>query len=173
MTPYAHMPGYLHRWTLWSWKRLFARVHAILTPDGTPYLHNHPFHYITIPYAGGYVEQFLHLPSGTVRERKVRRFVPAIRPSGCYHRIKEVEAGTKTLFIGIKVDKPWGLVSHASIDDPEGWYDFKNGIYTFCDGYRKRDGGKWYRLCATKEEAAGTTVLSIHQSITPLTHHEN
>ena len=116
---YNHLPGYLHRWHLFSVGRVFARIHEILTVDGTPDLHNHPFSYITIPLRGGYVEQYLDLPSGIVKERRVRPWVPAFRSSNCFHRIKSVEPDTRTLFIGFKKRLPWTTIRHETIKAPE------------------------------------------------------
>lgn len=161
---YNHLPGYLHRWSIGAVGTLFARVHEILAPDGTPYLHNHPFSYVTIALKGGYVEQYLDLPSGTVKTRKVRRWIPAFRHSSCFHRIESVEPETVTLFIGLKTSKPWTLIRHQAISPPESWGMHADGVYSFPDGYRRVRGGVWYRLCATPAEAETTTVISIHQT---------
>lgn len=168
MRPYPSIPGYLIRKTIISLGRFFVREHKIDSADGTPYLHNHPFAYVTIVLKGGYVEQYLDLPSGTVRERRVRRFVPTFRRSGTYHRIKSVEPETRTAFFGFNTGRPWGTVLHSQIKAPDAWTVHEDGVYLFTDGYRKCRSGRWYTLSPTPTGANSTTVLSIHQTIQPI-----
>lgn len=160
---YAPLKGYLHRWRLLEAGRFMARVHHILTPDGTPFLHNHPFHYASLVLRGGYAEQVLQ-PDGTLRV--VRRFPGHLvaRRATTLHRIETVRpGGCWTLVLIWRVGGAWRLARHASVVAPADYVDASDGLYAVPGGYRKRVGGVWYALRPTPEDACCCASLSIHQ----------
>lgn len=160
---YAHLIGYLHRWRLLEFGRFMARAHHILTPDGTPFLHSHPFHYASLVLRGGYAEQVLQ-PDGTLRS--VRRFPGhlVVRRAMTLHRIETVRPrGCWTLILTWNVGCSWRLARHASVVTPSGYVDAPDGLYEVPGGYRKRLGGVWYALRSTPEDACRCASLSIHQ----------
>ncbi len=170
MKPYHHLPGYLHRWRLAGAGRFMLRLHRILKPDQTPFLHTHPFSYLSIVLRGGYTER-LELPDGRLRTIRHRPGAVIVRSSKTAHRIEAVEPGCTTLFFTWKTteasrgEQGWTLRRHADIQKPAGYVDAADGIYALEGGFRKRAGGVWYALRASAQEAAECSRLSIHQDI--------
>lgn len=158
-TPYKHLVGYLERWSIVKIDRLHVRIHHIKRNDATPYLHSHPFSYLSFVFSGGYVEDV----EGKEVVRK--RFSVALRSNKTFHRIKSVEPQTKTLFITWKSKEPWAL--RHSGEQVEGWIHYPKGVYKrtlwgkeyFCkfDGY-------WYEGKATYLEALLSNRPSIDQT---------
>lgn len=166
MTPYHHLPGYLHRWTLCRCRRLVVRLHHILTPDATPYLHTHPFHYMSVIVSGGYAEQVL-VGDELVVKNHTRGSVIFHR-NKTPHRIVRVLPNTKTLFVAWTTagsDQGWTLLPHRDVIEPDGYVRHPDGVYRHGSRYRKRHAGMWYALCNTIRAAQECTRLSIHQNI--------
>lgn len=165
MKAYNHLVGYLHRWTICKIGKLHIRLHHILNVDGTPFLHNHPFAYVSIILTGGYTEQVL-----VGDELKlVNHLAPAIiiRKSSTYHRIVEVGGDCKTLFFAYG-SSTWGLKRHPDITPPDTYrVPSTCGIYCrYINGkkrYAKFNDGVWYAGSESIESAYTTTTLSVHQ----------
>lgn len=161
MKPYNHLRGYLHRWSVLKVGRLKVRIHDILTPDGTPYMHTHPFHYVSIVLSGGYTEQIykgFHL--ATVKHT---RWSVIARTAGRPHRISEVQPNAKTLFFCWSSRQPWKLFRFGC-PAPQGYVDAPDGVYEVHNGWRARRNGFWYALRSSPEEARACGQLSIHQT---------
>jgi hypothetical protein len=163
MTPYEHLPGYLHRWKLLGLKNFMIRVHEILTADGTPFLHNHPFHYVSIVLSGWYEEQLLVGEELVVKRHGAGSLI--LRSRNQYHRISSVGRNTKTLFLSYKVKGGWGLKRHRMVKTPANYLDMPNGVYEMSDGkFRLRLEGVWCLPRDTLEEARSCRIPSIHQT---------
>lgn len=93
---YNSIKGYLHRFTLLKIGELHIRTHEILKPDETPFVHNHPFKYLSIIYSGGYDEQVE--VNGQIIEKSHKAPAFILRDENTYHRIIRVKPNTKTLF---------------------------------------------------------------------------
>ena len=162
---YPSLPNYLLRFTLFQVGPVHVRLHTILTPDGTPYLHNHPFHYISIILSGGYVEQLLYEDTILVKQHK--RFSVIVRNDSDFHRISSLKNTTKTLFMTFETGRPWKLFKHKNLVLPENFHiPTKPGVYkrTINDSLvYARFNEFWYKGRATIEEAKVETKLSIHQ----------
>ena len=89
MRVYSHLPGYLLRWRLLGAGRFMLRLHRILSPDGTPFLHTHPFWYVSVVLRGGYTERFLR-PDGTLAKRRHGPGAVIVRRPDTAHRIDSV-----------------------------------------------------------------------------------
>lgn len=166
MTPYNHLVGYLHRWTICKLGRLHIRVHHILSADGTPFLHSHPFDYISIVLKGGYTEQVLD--GDTLRTIEHRAPAVIIRPSATCHRISAVHGACKTLFLAW-ARGPWALRRHPDIQAPDSYRTpAKPGLYRrHLNGRRvwsKFENGEWYAGDPSPDVARGSTALSVHQA---------
>lgn len=122
LQPYVSLPGYLKRFTIVSFWKFHVRIHDISADDATPFLHSHPFNYLSVVLRGGYTEQH---ESG---ERTHRRFSIILHSNKFFHRIVDVKEGTKTLFVTWgKYD--WGL-KKATIDAPQdAWIEYAPGVY--------------------------------------------
>ena len=161
------MPGYIHRFSMLIIGPLHIRVHVLLITDGTPYIHRHPFSYISIILKGGYIEQIL-TKSNQIEERRHKVGSVIIRRSTTYHRIKEVKGTTKTLFVA-RTHSDWDLKPHSDIGVPR---DFKQpsvcGVYTRYVSDRE-DYSLFDGVCRegrkSKEDAQKQTKPSIHQAI--------
>ncbi len=171
MKPYNHLPGYLHRWRLLSLGRMNVRIHDILTGDVTPYLHNHPFWYVSIVLRGGYTERVLK-PSGELEVVERAAGSVVYRTPRDYHRIDNVFGDCRTLFIAWDKSEPgqnWGLLKHRDIATPQGYRDLPDGVYRFSEGFRVRANGFWYALGDDPFHAwLRTGTLSVHQNPEPL-----
>lgn len=84
---YTSIDGYLERFSLFSIGKLKVRVHHILSSDGTPYCHNHPFHYVSIVFKGYYIEQIIK--NGILIEKTHKKGAIIIKSTHTYHRIKK------------------------------------------------------------------------------------
>jgi hypothetical protein len=164
---YSHLPGYLHRWKLAAIGRLMVRLHRILTPDGTPYLHTHPFSYVSIVLRGGYTEQY-QSSNGSLVACRHRAGAIIIRRATTAHRIQAVAPSCLTLFLAWKkkgLGQGWTLVRHPDITVPAAYVAWSDGLYAVSGGYRRRHGGFWYAKRDTPEAAKRCDRLSIHQLV--------
>jgi hypothetical protein len=163
---YKSIKGYLERFTIVSIGRLHIRVHTILSEDKTPYLHSHPFFYMSIFLGGGYIEQLL--VGDTIKE--LAHFAPKIilRSSSDFHRIKEVKKNTKTLFIAFYCNE-WKLKKHTDIDMDNFHIPKESGLYEVdIEGIGRRYSRFdtfWYKENTNKSTAMSETKLSIYQVI--------
>lgn len=121
---YKSLKGYLERYTVLLLGKLHVRLHKILSEDKTPYLHTHPFHYISIILRGGYTEkltkrEIVHKPGSII-----------LRKNTTAHRIQSVSPNTLTLFFTWKTPNySWQFKEY----DPtytDNWVAHKSGIYT-------------------------------------------
>ena len=163
---YNSLPNYLTRKTLISFKRLHIRFHNLLSEDKTPFLHNHPFYFISIILKNGYEEEYL---DGSVIKTKQHKVGSVIfRTPKDFHRIKSINGETKTLFITWKVPIKWSLKKHPNLSvdmlnlpEYEGIYiRFINGRERFC-----KFDKFWYIGHDTPEAAMKEDRLSVHQCI--------
>lgn len=168
MKPYNHLLGYLHRWCIMKIGRFMMRLHRLLDCDRTPFLHTHPFWYISIVLRGGYTEQILksdgslysvfHGPGSII-----------FRSPDVAHRISSVESNCTTLFLTwyrhSNVEQTWKLLRHPAIKTPAEYHNPPDGIYMFDEGFRRRHKGMWYALRKTPADAELCSALSIHQNI--------
>lgn len=173
LKPYNHLVGYLHRWSVLSIGRLRVRIHHILDVDRTPFLHTHPFHYVSIILSGGYTDQVL--VNGVLVERAHRVGSVIVRSDADPHRITSLLPNTKTLFITwvTSLDQQgWSVSRHPDVGVPEGYFDPPDGIYQHGTSFRKRQNGVWFALRQSIADAQSCDRLSIHQDIPPeaLTH---
>lgn len=159
------LAGYMERRTLLHVGRLHIRLHRIRSCDATPFLHSHPFSYLSVILRGGYVEQ---------TERGIFRFSRGAflwRPSTVHHRLVSVDPGTLTLFITWKrKDNDWRLVRPAQQLPCEGWIDHPRGIYVRQLYGRRRlckFDGFWRTAADTIDGAWASTRPSIDQSTQP------
>lgn len=165
MKAYNHLLGYLHRWTVCKLGKLHVRLHHILSVDGTPFLHSHPFDYVSVVFSGGYTEHVL------VDDRlvEIQHVAPSLvfRKGSTYHRIVDVKGSCKTLFFAWGSGE-WNLRRHPDIKSD---WDFKmpfyDGVYSReINGvpvYSKFMNGMWYVGSDEYEEALRSTKLSVHQ----------
>ena len=164
-SPYNHLPGYLHRWRVVAMGRFMVRVHRILDIDRTPFLHSHPFAYVSIILRGGYEER-VQMPDGTLK--LVKRGVGSVvfRRACHLHRIDAVHGRCATLFLTWRAPgagQNWTLKRHAAIDAPQGYEDAPDGLYPCGDGFRRREGGMWFAKRSTLADALACDRLSLHQ----------
>lgn len=111
---YNSIPGFLLRYTILKFSKLHIRIHKILTPDKTHFLHNHPFNYISIIIKGSYVEQLL--VNDELKTIKHNTGSIIIRKYNQYHRITEVD-NCQTLFFAWKKNINWNLKLNSEITD--------------------------------------------------------
>lgn len=169
--PYAHLRGYLHRWRIFQAGRWMLRVHRILTPDATPFLHSHPFDYVSLVIWGGYEERVLQ-EDGSLRVVRRRPFSVVFRRAQALHRIDHVpRGGCLTLFLArtrAQADaqaQGWRLQRHPAVVAPATYWNAPDGLYGLHGGWRKREKGAWYALRGTPQEAMACGRLSLHQAI--------
>jgi hypothetical protein len=163
---HSSLPGYMTREKLFSLGPLNVRLHTILTEDGTPLLHNHPFGYMSLILRGGYDEQVL--VGDNIVTMRHSRLSLILRGQKTYHRISKVLPGTKTLFIAFGNTKKWDLKEHDSIRRPAEYQAYDDGLYLmhvkdmllWC----KHRNGMWHIGSTDKEKAEKETRLSIHQN---------
>lgn len=163
LKPYKHLKGYLHRWTFFESKKFHFRIHHILSEDKTPFLHNHPFSYLSIIISGGYEE--VYEKNGKLIKKKNKKFSWIWRSHKTFHRITNVKPNTKTLFFTLKSPMDWTLKKHKDIAIPLDYWNASDGIYfnEKSKEYRLRKNGIW---CIKKENvlcAIKQTKPSIHQ----------
>lgn len=164
--PYKHLPGYLHRFSLLIIGRLHIRFHVILSPDGTPYIHRHPFSYASIVLTGGYVEQVL--VGNKIEEVIHGPGAVILRKNTTYHRIKSIRNVTRTLFISWSKGD-WDLITHKDIVAPEGFRQPEQyGLYKRLVGGKEEYAlfeGVWKEGRSSKEKALIQKKPSIHQVV--------
>lgn len=163
LKPYSHLKDYLERWTLFKIGRLHIRFHRIKSDDATPFLHSHPFSYISIILRGKYTETLEN------KELLHKRFSIIFRSSKTFHRIKNVDPKTLTLFIAISTKNSAWELKKANID-VKGWETYKPGIYIrHINGknlYSKFDEF-WFRGSENEESAIMEIRPSIDQTTKP------
>lgn len=162
LKPYKHLNGYLERWTVLKIGRLHVRLHDIKRNDATPFLHNHPFHYLSFIISGGYTENL----DGKFITR--RRFSLAFRSDKTYHRIVSVQPKTKTIFFTWKTNTKWDL--KPSKEKTDDWVDYEPGLYirTLWDKPRYCKFDKyWFEGKSSKQEALASNRPSIDQTSKP------
>jgi len=169
LKPYNHITGYLHRWTIATFGRWSVRIHKILSADATPFLHSHPFNYVSIVLAGEYSERVM-CADGSLRV--VRRTPGSIvyRDANVYHRIDSATNCT-TLFVCRSIGtggQHWDLRRHPEVDTPPEYNNVEDGLWAVEGGFRDRRGGMWFALRPTAGEAMECNRLSIYQNIVPL-----
>lgn len=166
MKVYGHILGYLHRWTLCKIGKLHVRIHHILSSDGTPFLHNHPFWYLSFVWKGSYTEQVL-VGDELVTKQHVAPALIVRRPS-TYHRISDVSGECKTLFFAWNTTD-WNLQRHESVaapstyrvpEQPGVYRRYINGVWT----YSKFEDGVWWMGAQTPAAAAASGKVSVYQS---------
>jgi len=156
--------GYLERTELFRIGKLSARLHRIKDIDRTPFVHTHPFTYLSIILRGGYTEQILQNGVLVFRKNIAGSFI--IRYGNVAHRICEVLPGTVTLFFAYYKES-WELFEHDSLTTPAGYHDLPDGMYrdtqTLC--WRRRENRRWYVTEFEYQNALKTERLSIFQNI--------
>lgn len=111
---YNSIPNFLIRKTLIHIGRLHIRIHRILSPDKSPYVHNHPFYYISIILKGGYTEELLI--NDHIKTKKHGFLSVIYRKPSDFHRIKSINGPTSTLFFTFKIKMNWKLKRNPEID---------------------------------------------------------
>lgn len=161
---YSPLKNYLERWTIFHVGRLHIRLHEIKNDDATPFLHSHPFSYISIILRGKYTETL------ETKELSHKRFSIIFRSSKTFHRIINVDPKTITLFIALTTkSNKWELKkTNINVD---GWKTYKSGIYIrHINGkniYSKFDEF-WFRGSKIKEKAMLENRPSIDQTTKPI-----
>lgn len=164
MKKYIDLPEYLLRWTLFRVGAFHVRMHNIITGDNTPFLHNHPFNYMSVVISGGYSEQVLIDDSIVVKHHRVGSVI--LRNSSTYHRIKEVLPGCKTIFFAFG-SALWCLKRHKDVVCPAEYkVPVAPGVYrrelSGCSRYARFDG--FWRVSSNSiYEAMMQVRPSIHQ----------
>lgn len=127
-TPYLHIYGedgspYMYRYWLFRSRWLSARIHHIASHDRDPYMHDHPWSFVSVVLRGCYMEQRPLDPTHPVfNEAGVEPCGGTARGPGsiCYrracdrHRISFVGSGTYTLFILGPLVQWWGFYTPAA-----------------------------------------------------------
>jgi hypothetical protein len=163
---YNSIPNYLARLTLLKIGKLHIRLHTITAADATPYLHNHPFWYLSFVLKGGYTEQSLTARSNRLHVASHQSPTIIFGSPAKLHRI-ETCTYARTLFITWGSSTPWTLQRHPDIPPPpdfrqpprEGLYQRTiNGKALWC-----KFATYWYigNSCPTK--ANESTKYSVHQ----------
>ena len=162
MIGYKHLLGYLERYTLIHFKRMHIRIHRIKRPDITPFLHTHPFHYLSIVLRGGYTESL----EGKMIKHRWLSVIP--RRSKTAHRIVAVQPGTLTLFFSWKTKgQQWEFKRGGSDFPSQDWVDHPKGIYTrelYGRIVFSKFDGYWHRAADSKSGAEQEYRPSIDQS---------
>lgn len=144
-----------------------ARIHRILDVDRTPFLHTHPFWYVSIVLRGGYDERIIQ-SDGKLKTIKRRAGSIVFRRANVAHRIDNVHGDCTTLFLTWKLagpDQNWKLLRHPDVARPQGYNDYPDGLYRVAGGFRLRRGGSWFAKRDTIADAVVCDRLSIHQNI--------
>lgn len=161
--PYSSIKGFLERFTLIKIGKLHIRIHSILEKDQTTLFHTHPFHYISIVLKGGYVDSYIG-EDGVIRNKTYKQFSIIVRKASTYHRIHELFADTKTLFIAFG-NYGWDAVNLNPSKDEDGIFvRLVNGRMVFS----KKKLGIWYIGSGDRDIAIKETRHSIYQKILPL-----
>lgn len=165
MKEHKHLAGYMERWTLFNKGRLHIRIQKLLSGDKTPFMHSHPYAFVSLILSGGYTEQ---LENQVVRHK---RWHLIFRRSTTFHRIESVDPNTKTLFFTWKrKDNEWKL--KQTLATVEGWIDYPVGVYA-----RKLYGTVkyckfdkfWFAASFSPYDANRATKPSIDQTTPPIT----
>ena len=160
---YASIKGYLERETILSFGKLKIRYHKILSPDGTPYLHSHPFRYLSIILWGGYSEQILVGEQIITKTHKIGSII--LRSAETHHRITKAK-NCRTLFFAFDSSYKWQLKKHNSIIKEDFKIPTQSGIYLRVingrEVYCKFDNF-WYIGSSNKLIAEMEERLSIYQ----------
>lgn len=96
-------------------------LHRFISADGDRFMHDHPFHGVSLVLCGAYIEErmtALSLPEPQYRLRTVRFF--NWLPSKTFHRIARTMGGTWTLFINAPHHKQWGFLKPLSAEGRHG-----------------------------------------------------
>ncbi len=161
---YNSLPNYLIRNTVISYKRLHIRLHNIISEDKTPFLHNHPFYFISIILKNGYEEECLVKDKIVIKKHRFGSII--FRTPNDFHRIKKLYGETKTFFITWKVPIKWRLKKHPTLSIDGLKLPETNGVYIRnikgCEKYCKYDSF-WFIGHDTIESAMNEDRLSIHQ----------
>jgi len=168
LRPFSHLEGYMYRWVLCRAGRFMARIHQIVDVDRTPFLHSHPFWYLSVIISGGYDERVLRA-DGTLGVVRRRRGSVVLRHPGTLHRIDRVVGPCTTLFIiwslPTQLGQGWRLARHPEVLVPIGYDERPDGIYASPGGgFRKRSGGVWFAKRPTVEAAIACDRISLHQA---------
>jgi hypothetical protein len=133
--------------------------------DRTPFLHSHPFHYVSIILKGGYTEQVLN-PDEKISEVKNGIGTFILRKANRFHRIKTLHGKScVTLFFAFQTPG-WDLKRHPEITC-DGYFEHPDGMYQKQQMFQKRFDGKWFIPNPDRVIAENETRLSIHQNIAP------
>ncbi len=165
MRLYKHLPDYLYRWTLLHIGRLHIRLHELISEDKTPFLHSHPFFYISIIFKGGYEETLL-INGKLITKKHIAPTIVARSPD-TYHRISKVYTKCKTIFFTWRYGS-WNLIRHEDICTPPDYISpDRPGIYIRdIDNkkvFSKFDNGIWYTGNIDFIDACMSSTPSIHQ----------
>lgn len=136
--------------------KLHIRIHDILSEDKTTLFHNHPYDYWSFILKGGYKESYIE--DGVVKEKKYKRFSLIKRRHLVYHRIEEVEKGTKTLFIA-HGDYGWNAINRMN-DSNDGVF---KRVVNNKEVWSKRVNGIWFIGNIDKKIAKNEIRHSIYQ----------
>ena len=105
---------YMKRWKLLRTPWFNIYLHEFIRGDVDNCLHDHPWRFVTLILAGGYVE---HLPDGKQRHRPAGSFL--YRPAKWRHRVET--AGAWSLVVVGRRMRPWGFFT------TRGWRAFIPG----------------------------------------------
>lgn len=164
MFGYKHLKGYLERYTVLRIWRLHIRLHRIKRPDITPFLHTHPFHYISFILWGGYTE----VTNSRVHIRS--RWSMSCRHASTPHRIVSVDPNTVTFFITWSTAaNVWKFVKTDWKFITDDWVEYEHGIYRrvlYGETVYSKFNEYWYKAATSIDEAHHSTLASIDQSTT-------
>lgn len=157
-TEISPIVGFFRRFALIRISRLSVRIHTFSGPDITPFLHTHPFHYISLVMWGRYTElinnQFtVSRTPGSVIARHASTPHQIIKCSECV-----------TLCIMWKHDDRWTLM--PSIHRHPAYRAVPDGVYADQSGYRARRDGIWMTIQPTPDQAELSTRISFQQQNT-------
>ena len=160
LKPYLSLKNYLERRTILKVGKLHIRLHNIKSEDITPFLHSHPFSYISIILKGSYIET---LESGDYKRNK---FNILFRKYNTYHRLKSVNPNTLTLFIAWTTkDNKWSFKDTG--EKTTKWTTYPKGVYLRQFKTRKRYckfDKYWYKSSDCPLKALVETQPSINQN---------
>lgn len=112
----THGEPYLERWILWFGGSL--RVHRFLASDDDRAAHDHPWWFITVPFA----EYAEYLPSAESElKRRVRPFRPHFRSARFRHRVELLRYPTWTLVLTGPKSREWGFWSGDRFVHSDDW----------------------------------------------------
>lgn len=102
---------YLRRWRIIETPWFGIYLHHILLPDSDRAFHDHPYNFVALVLAGGYIEHSRTVNSGVVHQRKYRRFSLNVKRAEMQHRIHGLlnPSGTWTLLVHGRRRRLWGF----------------------------------------------------------------